>query len=70
MSQFFYDAETMVSVQFMQNWDVSGVASLDNIFYDNNLFNQNINTWNTSGATTMSNMFSNAAIVNQPLSNF
>jgi surface protein len=70
MSQFFYDAETMVSVQFMQNWDVSGVASLDNIFYDNNLFNQNINTWNTSGATTMSNMFNGAAIFNQPLSNF
>lgn len=70
MSQFFYDAETMVSIQFMQNWNVSGVSALDNVFYDNNLFNQNINTWNTSGATTMSNMFNGAAIFNQPLSNF
>jgi len=70
MSQFFYDAETMVSVQFMENWDVSHVTTLDNIFYDNNLFNQNINTWDTSSATTMSNMFNGAAIFNQPLSNF
>jgi surface protein len=68
--QLFYDCENMVSIQFMEDWDVSNITLFFGIFYDNNLFNQNLTGWDTSSATDLSDLFRNAAIYNQPVNSF
>ena len=68
--QLFYDCENMVSIQFMEDWDVSNVTSFFGMFYDNNLFNQDLTGWDTSSATDFSDLFRNAAIYNQPVNSF
>jgi len=68
--QMFYDCENMVLIQFMEDWDVSGIQSFFGMFYDNNLFNQNLTGWDTSSATDFSDLFRNAAIYNQPVNSF
>jgi len=68
--QLFYDCENMVSIQFMEDWDVSNITLFFGMFYDNNLFNQNLTGWDTSSATDFSDLFRNAAIYNQPVNSF
>ena len=68
--QLFYDCENMVSIQFMENWDVSNITLFFAMFYDNKLFNQNLTGWDTSSATDLSDLFRNAAIYNQPVNSF
>lgn len=68
--QMFYDCENMVSIQFMEDWDVSAITSFFAVFYDNNLFNQDLTGWDTSSATDFSDLFRNAAIYNQPVNSF
>ena len=68
--QMFYDCENMVSIQFMEDWDVSNITLFFGMFYDNNLFNQNLTGWDTSSATDFSDLFRNAAIYNQPVNSF
>ena len=70
LSQMFYDCENMVSIQFMEDWDVSAITNFYGMFYDNNLFNQNLTGWDTSSATDFSDLFRNAAIYNQPVNSF
>ena len=70
ISQLFYDCENMVSIQFMEDWDVSNITLFFGMFYDNNLFNQNLTGWDTSSATDFSDLFRNAAIYNQPVNSF
>ena len=37
----------------IDNWDVSDITNMDNLFYGANNFNNNINKWNVSNVTTM-----------------
>lgn len=52
------------------NWDVSSVEDMSNMFYACREFNQNINNWNTSNVTNFSFMFNFAEAFNQPLNNW
>lgn len=70
LSQMFYDCENMVSIQFMEDWDVSAITNFFGMFFDNNLFNQDLTGWDTSSATDFSDLFRNAAIYNQPVNSF
>jgi len=70
ISQMFYDCENMVSIQFMEDWDVSNITNFFGMFYDNNLFNQDLTGWDTSSATNIADLFRNAAIYNQPVNSF
>ncbi len=52
----------------INDWNVSGVKNMDQIFFDKGDFNHNIGGWNVSQVTTMFYLFSNATHFNQDIS--
>lgn len=70
ISQMFYDCQNMVSIQFMEDWDVSAITNFFGMFYNNDIFNQDLTGWDTSSATNIADLFRNAAIYNQPVNSF
>ena len=54
----------------IENWDVSRVTNMSNLFEDRKSFNQPLNNWNVSRVTNMDSMFANATSFNQPLNNW
>ena len=53
--------------QPLNNWNVSNVRYMDELFYGASSFNQPLNKWNVSNVTHMREMFMNARSFNQPL---
>ena len=51
----------------IENWDVSEVSDMSELFKDKPFFNDSIATWNVSNVTVMSRMFQNAREFNQEL---
>ena len=51
----------------INNWDVSNVTNMEEMFGDAHSFNQPLSNWNVSNVTNMAWMFSNARSFNQPL---
>jgi surface protein len=51
----------------INNWDVSNVTNMDNMFYNASSFNQPLNNWNVSNVTNMDNMFDSASSFNQDI---
>ena len=54
----------------INNWDVSNVTDMTQMFYNAESFNQPLNKWNVSKVTNMSYMFGGATSFNQPLDNW
>ena len=54
----------------IENWDVSLVTNMSNLFENRRSFNQPLNNWNVSRVTNMDSMFANARSFNQPLNNW
>ncbi len=61
---------TQTSFTNLNNWDVSNVTNMQNMFQMASNFNQDISTWNTSSVTNMSSMFSMTNNFNQDISNW
>lgn len=51
----------------IEEWDVSHVTHMWNLFKDKRTFNDNIGAWNTACVTTMHGMFWGANAFNQPI---
>ena len=51
----------------INNWDVSNVTNMSDMFEGAESFNQPLNNWNVSNVTYMNNMFAGANSFNQPL---
>ena len=51
----------------INNWDVSNVTDMTQMFYNAESFNQPLNKWNLSKVKNMSHMFCSARSFNQPL---
>jgi len=51
----------------INNWDVSNVTDMSEMFQNATSFNQPLNNWNVSNVTNMAWMFANARSFNQPL---
>jgi surface protein len=51
----------------LNNWDVSKVTTMFNMFYGAKAYNQPMDNWDVSKVTTMDSMFAGAAAYNQPL---
>ena len=49
----------------INNWDTSEVTNMSAMFYNNDVFNQNIGSWDTSKVTDMNYMFSITGAFNQ-----
>ena len=54
----------------INTWDVSGVTSMQYMFYNAPSFNGDISGWDVSGVTSMSQMFSGASAFNGDISSW
>jgi surface protein len=54
----------------LNDWDVSKVTTMYQMFQDAVAYNQPMNDWDVSKVTTMATMFRGAAAFNQPLNNW
>ena len=54
----------------INNWDVSNVTNMEEMFDEASSFNQPLNNWDVSKVTNMSFMFAGASSFNQPLNNW
>jgi gliding motility-associated-like protein len=64
-----FDSATSFNAN-LNNWDVSKVTDMSNMFYYCISFTQNINNWDVSSVTDMSYMFTRATLFNQSMSNW
>jgi len=67
MHFMFFDNE--VFNQPIDNWDVSNVTDMSNMF-ETAIFNQPIGNWDVSSVTNMSNMFEHYSAFNQDIGNW
>lgn len=51
----------------IKSWDMSNVTNMNNMFTNNDQFNQDISMWDVSNVTTMSGMFYFATSFDQPI---
>ncbi|WP_263364872.1 BspA family leucine-rich repeat surface protein [Vreelandella titanicae] len=51
-------------------WDTSSVTDMTNMFYEANVFNQDIGSWDTNSVTSMGGMFIGAEAFNQDISDW
>ena len=51
----------------INDWDVSNVTNMNNLFKSYGHFNEPLNRWNVSNVTNMERMFFNCSLFNQPL---
>jgi surface protein len=65
LGQFILSGIT--SVRDWSGWDVSGVTTFENCFYDCSAFNNNIANWVSSTTTNIKQMFNGASSFNQDL---
>ena len=54
----------------IEDWDVSNVTNMKELFMDKSNFNEDISRWNTSNVTDMSRMFYDALKFNQDIGNW
>ena len=52
----------------INNWDVSAVTDMSDLFKDKTTFNSDISGWDVGGVTTMNSMFISASAFNQNIS--
>lgn len=70
MNSAFRSCTNLVMVPNMNNWDMSNVKDLNNMFYKASSFNQPIGNWDVSGVTTVTQMFLDASSFNQDISDW
>lgn len=51
----------------IETWDTSNILEMDEMFYNNTIFNEDISSWDTSNVKSMRKMFCFASAFNQPL---
>ncbi len=66
LAGMFKEIDNVGSINNIENWDVSGVTNMSEMFWGTN-FNDNISTWNVGNVTNMSLMFFAANSFNQPI---
>lgn len=54
----------------IETWNTSRVKNMQNMFYNAEYFNHNINSWNVSKVKNMNEMFCGAISFNQPLNSW
>lgn len=68
LSYMFSGCKSLNKIAKINNWPVSSVTDMSNMFYDANTFNQYIGDWDVSLVKNMDGIFSNAKSFNQDLS--
>lgn len=70
MSSMFNGCSSLIGNNKFNEWDVSNVTNMREMFFDAKNFNQPLNNWNVSKVSNMLYMFSEATNFNQPLNNW
>ena len=66
LTGMFKEIDDVGSINNIENWDVSGVTNMSEMFWGTN-FNDNISAWNVGNVTNMSLMFFATNSFNQPI---
>ncbi|MBO3116592.1 BspA family leucine-rich repeat surface protein, partial [Winogradskyella sp. DF17] len=69
-SSTFSNCQNLIGTSSFNNWDVSGIITMNNMFDGAASFNQNIGSWDVSGCENMNSMFDSAASFNQDLNSW
>ena len=67
LSWAFAECTNLGNMGDMNNWDVSHVTNMSNMFYEASTFNQPMEFWDVSHVTDMSSMFFYALSFDQPI---
>lgn len=70
MSGMFYNCSLISDIPNINQWDVSNVTDMTNMFNGANNFNADISKWNTGNVTKMARMFAELDVFNQDISNW
>lgn len=65
VSEWLNDSDnTLTKYGNIEDWDVSNVSTMKNLFKDATSFNENLSKWDVSNVTDMTDMFSGATAMN------
>ena len=64
----FYDCSSLATVPSMNEWDISNITSTYAMFYNCQLFTQDISNWDVSSVTSMYLTFYNCKVFDQDIS--
>ncbi|MGN7888320.1 BspA family leucine-rich repeat surface protein [Dyadobacter sp. 22481] len=70
MSAMFAGCTGLVSAPNINNWDVSHVTNMREMFYNARAFNEPLGNWDVSNVTDMFSLFFAATVFNQPLNSW
>jgi surface protein len=70
MASMFAGCTALVSAPNINNWDVSHVTNMREMFYNARLFNEPLGNWDVSSVTDMFSLFFGASAFNQPLNSW
>ena len=70
LSMMFQTCGSLVYNTSINDWDVSHITNMSNMFATATEFNQPLNNWDVSNVTNMQGMFAEALKFNQPLNNW
>ncbi|MFC2390975.1 MAG: BspA family leucine-rich repeat surface protein [Bacteroidota bacterium] len=70
LTSMFQNCTSLEYNSSINDWDVSNVTNMSQMFAGALKFNQPLNSWNVSNVTNMSQMFAEAIKFNQPLNNW
>ncbi len=70
MAAMFAGCTTLASAPNINNWDVSHVTNMREMFYNARLFNEPLDNWDVSNVADMSSLFFAATVFNQPLNSW
>jgi len=62
-----FNSYSFLTINNLENWDLSNITNLIDMFNSASIFNQNIGGWNVSNVTNMSFVFANATAFNQDI---
>jgi surface protein len=70
LSSMFLNCSSLTTINNINQWNVSAVLDMSNLFTNCILFNDDLSNWNTSSVTNMSTLFSGCTLFNNPLNSW
>jgi len=70
IGQMFRSCTNLATINKINDWDVSNVTNMAELFQSAPAFNQDLNSWDTSSVTTLNETFENASSFNGDISSW
>ena len=69
-SVIFGNCSSLTTINNINQWNVSSILYMDNLFLNCILFNDNLSNWNISSVTTLGSAFAGCTLFNNPLNSW